>query len=105
MEKALNHAIAWGLQNIYDTNKEANALFENKEIDEKDKLAALHGPHGIDHRLLNYLCLLKPLIDHAKVAYADHKDFFPWFEEKWKMVEDQKLLNGDCGCKGCKVTE
>ena len=104
-DKALQHCIAWAIQNIYNTNKEALDLLDKKDIDEKEKIALLHGPNGTDFRMLNYILLLKPAIEFAKEDYPDQQQFFEWFEDKWKYIQENKIVTDRCNCRGCKVEE
>lgn len=101
-DKALEHAMAWAIQHIYKINKEAQDLLKNKEMDEATKMERVHGPHGTDYQLLNLILLLKPMVEFAKESYLDRKEFFLWFDEKWSVIQEKKMIEGDCGCKGCR---
>jgi len=101
-DKSLTHAIAWGIQHIYQVNKEAHEVLKDEEMEEKEKLKRVHGPNGTDYRLLNLMVLMKPLIEQAHDLFPEHKDFFKWFDEKWAVVEEKGYIKGACGCKGCK---
>jgi hypothetical protein len=104
-KKALLHCIAWAIQNIYSINKEALAIIDNKEMEEKEKILLLQGQNGTDYRMLNLILMLKPSIEFVKEYYPDQQQFVEWFEDKWKYIEEKKLIQENCNCKGCKVEE
>src|SRR5882672_4360866 len=99
-EKMLEHMIAWAIQTIYNTNKEAQDILENTELPDEEKTLKLRGPQGTDYRLLNLILLLRPVIEAAKESYPDHGNFFEWFNEKWQHIQDSGWVKGICGCKG-----
>ena len=99
--KALQHMIAWGIQRAFDTNKEALEILNNKDLSDEEKTLRVKGPNGTDWRLLNLLVLLKPAIDQAQKEYPEQTDFFNWFNSIYTKAVENKMLNGDCGCKGC----
>lgn len=104
-KRALQHAIAWAVHHIFLTNKEAMGILENKEMPEPERIEKLRGPNGTDYRLLNLILLLKPMIEIAKEEYTDQGNFFEWFEDKWKYIEENKMVKDVCKCKGCRVEE
>ena len=100
-KKALQHAIAWGIQHVYNTNKEAKDILDNKDLTEEQRIEALRGPAGPDYRLLNLILLLKPMREVAEKEFPEQKDFFTWFDERWEYVQEKEFVKGECGCKGC----
>jgi len=100
-ERALQHAMAWGIQQIYNVNKEAQAILADESLSEKGKLEKLKGTNGTDYRLLNYILLLKPLLKFVKEEFPEQEKFFEWFEDKWSMVCEHKMITKPCLCKGC----
>lgn len=101
--KALQHMIAWAIQHTYMVQKEGLEIIDNKELSDTDKMLKIKGPNGTDYRLLNLILLLKPVIEEAKKEYPEQESFFNWFDEKWAFIEENKMVQGPCGCKGCKT--
>lgn len=104
-QNALKHACAWAIQHIFDANKEAKAIIDNKELTEQQRIEQLRGPTGPDYRLLNLILLLRPFRDLAQSYFPDQPDFFAWFDERCEFIDDQKYVNGSCGCLGCSPKE
>lgn len=102
IEEALQHMCAWAIQHIFNTNKEAKAIFENEEYNEEKRLELLKGPYGTDYRLLNFILLLKPARKFAQEYFSEQHNFFEWFDERCQFVKENKLVDGECGCLGCK---
>lgn len=101
-DRALQHAMAWGIQQVYNVNKEAQEVLKDEELSEKEKMLRLKGPGGTDYRLLNYLLLLKPLMKFVKEEFPEQTKFFEWLEDKWKLVIEHNMITKACLCKGCK---
>lgn len=95
--------IAWAVQNIYNTQKEGLEIINDKEMTDSQKLEKIKGPQGTDYRLLNFILLLKPVIEVAKEEYPEQEAFFEWFKERWAFIEENKFVEGSCECKGCKI--
>jgi hypothetical protein len=45
---------------------------------------------------------MKPLMEQAKKEYPEEDGFYQWFDDRWKDIVEHKLVQGSCGCKGCK---
>ena len=101
-EKAYQHMLAWTVQTIYNTNKEGMEILANNDLTEDQKLEGLKGIHGTDYRLLNLFLLLKPAFEDAKQEFPEQTMFFEWFEDRWKLIEESNMIQGKCGCKGCR---
>jgi len=101
-DKALLHMMSWAIQHIYNTHKETLEVMDNKEMPESEKVMRLKGPWGSDHRLLNFFVLLSPALNEAKEAFPEQDQFFKWFEERMAYIKENNLLQGECGCVGCK---
>ena len=98
--------VAWTIQNLYNTYKEANEIMADEKLTEVEKTVKLKGPYGTDHRMLNLVLLLKPALEEAEKEFPDHKEtFFAWFHDRWEYIDGLKILQGTCHCKGCKVEE
>jgi hypothetical protein len=104
-EKMLLHAVSWAMQNIYNTNKEAQDILKNEELTEQDKIKLLSGTSGVDYRLLNLILLMKPLKEFALQHFPDQEPFFPWLDERLSFIKENKLVDGECMCRGCKEPE
>jgi hypothetical protein len=104
-QQAFQHMVAWAIQNLINCYKEAGAILADESLSEEEKKAKLQGPNGVDHRMLNYVLLLKPALEDAEKEFPDHTSFFEWFKERWDYIEGLKILNGPCQCKGCKVDD
>lgn len=100
--KALQHMLAWGIQHIYQTQKDAQEITADKEMSEEKRIELLRGTHGLDYKLLNLILLLQPAIEQAKREYPEQSQFFEWFAERWQYIQEQKYVKRGCECKGCK---
>lgn len=100
-EKAYTHMIAWSIQHIFSTHKEAMEIIADETLSDDDKMLKLKGKQGTDHRIINLMVLLKPALDDAKIAFPHLDKFFEWYEEKFAFIEENKMIEGTCGCKGC----
>lgn len=98
--------VAWSIQNLFNTYKEANEILADEKLTEAEKAIKIKGPYGTDHRMLNLMLLLKPAVEQAELEFSDHKDtFFSWFHDRWSYIESLNVIEGVCKCKGCKVEE
>lgn len=105
-KKAFQHVVAWTIQNLFNTYKEAQEILADETLTEAEKAVKIKGPWGTDHRMLNLALCLKPALEEAELEFPDHKDaFFKWFRDRWEVIEKANVLEGTCGCKGCKVDE
>ena len=100
-QNALKHTCAWAIQHIFDLNKEAKAILEDKDLSEAQRLERLRGPSGVDYRLLNIILLMRPFRDHAQQYFPEQDNFFAWFDERCAFIDEQKYVTNTCGCLGC----
>ena len=100
-EKAYTHMMAWAIQHIFSTHKEAMEIIADETLSESDKMLKLKGTNGTDHRIVNLMVLLKPALTDAKQAYPHLDKFFEWYDDKYAFIEENKMVEGICGCKGC----
>lgn len=105
-KQAFQHMVAWTIQNLYNTYKEASEVLADEKLTESEKAMKLKGPHGTDHRLLNLLLLIKPALEQAELEFPEQKDsFFAWVRDRWDYVDKLNIIEGKCQCKGCKQDE
>jgi hypothetical protein len=105
-KQAFQHMVAWAMQNLYNTYKEATEITADEKLTDEEKTIKLKGPNGTDYRLVNYLALLSPVIHQAELEFPEHKEqFFAWAKDRWDYVKSMNLINGECQCKGCKKEE
>jgi len=103
--QAFQHMVAWTIQNLFNVYKEAQAILADENLSEDEKKVKLQGPNGTDHRMLNYVLLLKPALEDAEKEFPEQAQFFEWFKDRWTYIEGLNILNGPCSCKGCKVDD
>jgi hypothetical protein len=105
-KQAFQHMVAWAMHNLYNCYTEANDIKADEKLTEAEKVAKIKAQWGPDHRLLNFMLLLKPALEQAELEFPDHKDtFFTWFKDRWDTIQKLNILEGECSCKGCKKTE
>lgn len=105
-QKAFQHMVAWTMQNLFNTYKEAQEILADEKLTEAEKAVKIKGPWGTDHRMINLSLCLKPALEEAEKEFPEHGEaFFAWFKERWDVIEKANVLEGKCGCKGCKVEE
>lgn len=101
-DKALLHMIAWAIQSLFQAQKDAIEIHTDEKLSDAEKIAILKGPNGPDYRTMNLILLLKPAIEIAREEFSELGNFFEWFDERWKEIEERNILSGPCKCKGCK---
>jgi hypothetical protein len=78
----------------------------DEKLTEAEKAVKIKGPHGTDHRMLNYMLLLKPAVEQAELEFPEHKEsFFKWFHDRWEFIQGLNVIDGVCKCRGCKPAE
>jgi hypothetical protein len=105
-KQAFQHMVAWAIHNLYNCYVEANDIKLDEKLTDAEKTLKIKAVNGPDHRMLNYMLLLKPALEQAELEFPNHKDnFFAWFKDRWALVKELNLVEGQCSCKGCKQEE
>lgn len=94
--------IAWAMQQMVNINKEGLEILSNDKLSKDEQIALIKGANGTDIRLMNLFLGLQPAIEQAKEEYPEQTGFFEWFDDRWKLIIENNMIQGPCGCKGCK---
>lgn len=97
LEKGLNHLIQTILAQIVDVNNHVRTTQDNKEVDEKDKIALTN---FAQHHLLVLSILLHELEDYAIKKFPDAKGIIDWAANHYQFGLNNKQFT-PCKCAEC----
>ena len=97
LEKGVNHVVQTILAQIVDVNNHVRTTQDNKEVEEKDKIALTNFAH---HNLLVLSILLHDLEGYALDKFPDAKGIIDWAANHYNFGLDNKQFT-PCKCSEC----
>lgn len=101
LERSINHAIQTIMSQIVDVNNNIRTQQDNKDIDEKDKVATTN---FANYHLMVLCILLHDFESYARSKFPDAKPIIDWAMAHYNWGLQNKSFT-PCKCEQCKADQ